>query len=148
MSKADVLLIEDSNSDAFMFQRALRRVKNECKVHVVRDGKEALDYLFSQGQYSHLNQHLPKVIFLDLKLPKINGLEVLEEIKNNPVTYNIPVVILSSSNEETDLRKAYELGVNSYLVKPFKMENYNALVSNITNYWLSMNITFHKSIAL
>ncbi|MCF7920096.1 MAG: response regulator [Candidatus Cloacimonetes bacterium] len=139
LRNVEILLVEDNHSDAFLFQRALHQSKVEGDVFIVRDGEEALDYLYAQNEYASNRPLLPKVIFLDLKLPKINGLEVLENIKNDPRTRCITVVILTSSSEESDLRKAYALGVNSYLVKPVDMDTYSKTISQLTHYWLQMN---------
>lgn len=144
MNKTEVLLVEDSKSDAFLFQRAVKNMKIKPSISIVQDGEDALEYLLAKGKYSNLDRRLPKVIFMDLKLPKVSGLEVIEKIKQYPETAKIPIVILTSSNEERDLNKAYELGVNSYLVKPIQMDYYNKLISEVTNYWLSMNRTISK----
>lgn len=144
MNKTEVLLVEDSKSDAFLFQRAVKNMKIKPSISIVQDGEDALEYLLAKGKYSNLDRRLPKVIFMDLKLPKVSGLEVIEKIKQYPETAKIPIVILTSSNEERDLDKAYELGVNSYLVKPIQMDYYNKLISEVTNYWLSMNRTISK----
>ena len=109
-------------------------------MHVVRDGAEALDYLFGEGQYAGRDiRNTPRVILLDLKLPKVDGLEVLRRVKNDPRTQMIPVVMLTSSREERDIVESYELGVNSYIVKPVDFEQFTAAVQNLGMYWLLLN---------
>jgi len=137
--KTDILLVEDNHSDAFLFIRALRKKSITEVVHTVRDGVEAIDFLFDKKSGNFNVHHKPKVIFLDLKLPKLNGLEVLEIIKKDHRTNTIPVVILTSSSEDSDINRAYELGVNSYLVKPVDMNFYTQTISELTHYWLKMN---------
>ena len=134
-----ILLVEDNHSDAFLFKRVLRRESISKNVHTACDGVEAINFLFDKNSGKYIKQNKPKVIFLDLKLPKLNGLEVLEIIKNNQDTKDIPVVILTSSSEDSDINKAYELGVNSYLVKPVDMHFYTQTISELTHYWLEMN---------
>ena len=135
----EILLVEDNRNDAFLFKRVLRQKNIRERVHTARDGVEAINFLFDQKSGECIEQNRPKVIFLDLKLPRLNGLEVLEIIKNDPRTNDIPVVILTSSSEERDLKRAYELGVNSYLVKPVDMVFYTQTISELTHYWLEMN---------
>jgi two-component system response regulator len=137
--KTEILLVEDNHSDAFLFIRALRKKSIKERVHTVRDGEEAINFLFDEKTGACIEQNRPRVIFLDLKLPKLNGLEVLEIIKKDHRTNAIPVVILTSSSEESDIKKAYELGVNSYLVKPVDMDFYTQTISRLTYYWLEMN---------
>jgi len=120
--------------------RALR--KNNVATHIVhlKDGEAALDFLFGEGQYKGRNlNNKPKVILLDLKMPKVNGLEVLEKVAANELTKKIPVVVLTSSKEHPDVEKAYSLGANSYIVKPVDFENFRRVVNELGIYWLSIN---------
>ncbi|HLO57249.1 MAG TPA: response regulator [Bacteroidales bacterium] len=136
----DLLLVEDNSSDAELILRALRKqnLNNSCKI--VSDGAEALDFLFCRGHYNDRNiDHQPRVIFLDLKLPKISGLEVLGALRCEPKTASIPVVALTSSQEESDVRTAYNLGVNSYVVKPLDFESLSNAISQAGSYWLQLN---------
>ena len=136
----EILLVEDNPNDAELTIRSLQKHNLANSIHHVEDGAEALDFLFCRGEYSG-NSFLkpPKVIFLDLKLPKISGLEVLAEIKSNPQTKSIPVVVVSSSREDPDIKKAYELGVNSYVVKPVNFEDFIQAMSHTGIYWLLVN---------
>ena len=136
----EILLVEDNPNDVELTLRAFARQKLCTRFQVARDGAEALDYLFGRGAYEgrDLGQQ-PKLILLDLKLPKVDGLEVLREIKSDPQTQLIPVVILTSSSIERDILAAYERGANSYIVKPVDFENFLEVVSNMVTYWLLLN---------
>jgi CheY-like chemotaxis protein len=127
----EILIVEDNPDDVTLTLRALSKNNLANRVHVVRDGAEALDYLREHDR--------PKVMLLDLKLPKISGLEVLQEVKGDPHLKAIPVVVLTSSREEPDIARAYELGVNSYIVKPVDFEQFLTAVSNAGLYWLLLN---------
>lgn len=136
----EILLVEDNPRDAELIIRALtkRNLANHL-VHV-EDGSEALDFLFNRGKYEgQINHALPKIVLLDLKLPKVNGLEVLKEIKLRESTRSIPVVIVTSSAEDPDVKLAYELGANSYVVKPVNFEAFTEVMSNLGLYWLLIN---------
>lgn len=138
----EVLLVEDSPDDVAFFVRALKRVIPGVRLHVAADGKEALDFVF--GASDHSRRHAPscpKVIFLDLKLPKIDGLEVLRRLKSNARTQSIPVVVLSSSQEERDLVESYKIGANSYVVKPMDFDQLGDSVRLLGQYWLQLNKT-------
>ena len=136
----EILLIEDNANDAELTLRALRKNNLANKVFLVKDGAEALDFIFARGVYAHRNMaDCPRVIFLDLKLPKIDGLEVLRQIKSNERTKVIPVVVLTSSQEERDVVESYKLGVNSYIVKPVDFESFVKAVSDLGLYWLLLN---------
>ena len=136
----EILLVEDNPRDEELTLRALKKRNLANKVHVVRDGAEALDYLFATGSYEHREINCPpKVILLDLKLPKVDGLEVLQRVKSDPRTKKIPVVVLTSSAEEQDMVRSYDLGVNSYIVKPVDFEQFSHAVSQIGFYWLLLN---------
>lgn len=138
--KADILLVEDNPSDAEMAIRALRKNHVINTVLHLQNGEEALHYLFAEGEYKGRNiDDVPKVILLDLKMPKIDGLEVLRKIKSDPRTNFIPVVLLTSSKEERDILDGYKFGVNSYIVKPVEFENFVKAVKEIGFYWLLLN---------
>jgi len=136
----EVLLVEDSPSDEELTLLALKKYKLTNKIFVVRDGAEALDYIFADGKYSgrDANQY-PRVILLDLKLPKVDGLEVLRRIKADPKTKQIPVVVLTSSDQESDVVESYKLGVNSYIVKPVDFKQFTESIREIGMYWLLLN---------
>lgn len=136
----EILLAEDSPDDVAFFIRTFEKAKMSARIHVVEDGKEALDFIFCTGSYTaRPGANKPKVIFLDLKLPKVNGLEVLRRLKSDMRTRTIPVVALSSSQEERDLIESYELGVNSYVVKPMDFDCFEESISFICQYWLRYN---------
>jgi CheY-like chemotaxis protein len=136
----EILLVEDNPQDLELTQRALRKANLANAIHVARDGAEALEFLFCEGQYSGRKiEDGPKVILLDLKLPKVDGLEVLKRIKTDPQTKSIPVVVLTSSKEQCDVVDSYQLGVNSYIVKPVNFEGFAAAVQEIGMYWLLLN---------
>lgn len=136
----EILLVEDSLEDLELTQRALRNAKLGNHIQIARDGAEALDFIFCEGPHAERNiEDTPKLILLDLKLPKVDGLEVLERIKSDPRTKHIPVVVLTSSKEQVDVVKSYQLGVNSYIVKPVDFEGFNAAVQELGMYWLLLN---------
>lgn len=138
--KAEILLVEDNPNDVELTERALKKHKLGVRMHVVRDGEQALDYIFCRNAFKDRNnKELPKLILLDLKLPKVTGLEVLEKVKSNERTRNIPVVVLTTSREERDMVKSYELGANSYIVKPVDYNKFVDSVAEIGLYWLLMN---------
>jgi two-component system, response regulator len=138
--ETDILLVEDSPEDAELALHALRREKLANHIHVVRDGEEALDFLFCRGAFSQRSfDHPPKLVLLDLKLPKVNGIEVLKQIKSDPRTKMIPVVVLTSSKEELDLVRSYNLGVNSYIQKPVDFDQFRETVKTVGLYWLVVN---------
>jgi CheY-like chemotaxis protein len=131
----EILLVEDNPNDVELALHALRKNNLTNRIEVVRDGEEALDFVFGKG----VDSNRPKVILLDLKLPKVDGLEVLKRLKSDPRTRSIPVVMLTSSREECDIVKSYELGVNSYIVKPVDFEQFTEAVRQLGLYWLLMN---------
>ena len=136
----DILLVEDNPDDVDLAIYALRRHNLANDIHVARDGAEALDFLFCKGEYSDCDQYQPpKLVLLDLKMPKLNGLDVLEAIRENPKTAGIPVVILTTSKEDRDLIESYRLGVNSYIVKPVDFEQFSDIVRQLGFYWLLLN---------
>ena len=136
----DILLVEDSDEDAELTMRALRQRKLANDLFRVKDGAEALDFIFATGSYAERgNQPNPRVVLLDLKLPKVDGMEVLRRLKENPGTRTIPVVMLTSSKEDRDLEEAYRLGVNSYIVKPVEFDKFVAAVETLGLYWALLN---------
>jgi len=138
----DILLVEDSQNDIDLALYALREGDLANSIFVVRDGKEALDFLFCREAFSERSfNHPPKLVLLDLKLPKIDGLQVLRQLKSDPRTKTIPVVIMTSSSEERDLVESYSLGVNSYIQKPVDFDQFRATVKTLGLYWLVVNQT-------
>jgi len=138
----EILLVEDNLNDAELAGRVLRKnnITNEL-IHL-KDGAEAIDFIFGTGSYKGRDiNNRPKVILLDLKMPKVDGIEVLRKIKENDLTKKIPVVILTSSKEDPDIRTCYELGANSYIVKPVEFDNFQKAVSDLGLYWLLLNQT-------
>jgi CheY-like chemotaxis protein len=136
----EILLVEDNPQDLELALRALRKGNLTTQIQVVRDGAEAMEFIFCEG--AHASRRIgngPKVILLDLKLPKVDGLEVLRRIKSDPRTNTIPVVVLTSSKENSDLVQSYQLGVNSYIVKPVNFERFAAAVQELGMYWLLLN---------
>ena len=128
----EILLVEDSDDDAELTIRAIKNNKIANRIELVRDGVEAIAYLDSE-------RPLPRLVLLDLKLPRMNGLDVLRKIRSNPRTRVLPVVVLTSSREEPDIASAYELGVNSYIVKPVEFEDFVKAVTNAGLYWMLLN---------
>ena len=140
LSDVEILLVEDNPRDAELTQRTLRKHKLANHVVHVRDGQEALDWLFGTGAYAGRDPNFrPKVVLLDLKLPKVDGLEVLRAMRGDERTRRIPVVVITSSHEEQDVIRSYDLGVNSYIVKPVEFENFSAAVAEAGHYWLLVN---------
>lgn len=136
----EILLVEDNPNDVELALHALRKNNLANRIEVARDGAEALDLIFGNGANAESSKHYrPKVILLDLKLPKVDGLEVLKRLKSDPKTRSIPVVVMTSSREECDIVKSYELGVNSYIVKPVDFEQFTMAVRQLGLYWLLMN---------
>jgi CheY-like chemotaxis protein len=136
----EILLVEDSPEDLELALRALQKAKISNRIEVCRDGAEAIDFIFCEGE--HAGRKMadgPKVILLDLKLPKVDGLDVLRRIKSDPRTQMIPVVVLTSSKEQSDVVKSYRYGVNSYIVKPVNFEGFAAAVQELGMYWLLLN---------
>jgi two-component system response regulator len=136
----ELLLVEDNPQDLELALRALRKAKIGNRIQIARDGAEALDYIFCEGTHiARRIEDIPKVVLLDLKLPKIDGLEVLKRIKSDPRTQSIPVVVLTSSKEQKDVIVSYRLGVNSYIVKPVNFERFAEAVQELGLYWLLLN---------
>jgi len=138
--KIDVLLVEDNPHDAEMTIRALAKVNLANKLHHVKDGVAALDFIFARGEYAERQiENKPKIVLLDIKMPKVDGIEVLKQIKSDEITKTIPVVIMTSSKEEQDIITSYNLGVNSYVVKPVDFAGFAKAVSELGFYWLITN---------
>ena len=136
----DILLVEDNQDDVDMALHALRREKLANSIFVVRDGEEALDFLFCREPFAKRSfDQPPKLVLLDLKLPKVDGLEVLKQVKSDPRTRTIPVVIMTSSKEERDLVASYHLGANSYIQKPVDFDQFRDVVKTVGLYWLVIN---------
>jgi len=139
-NEVQILLVEDNPNDVELTLRALKKHNLANKVHVAKDGAEALEYIFANGAYAHRKvDDRPKVVLLDLKLPKVDGLEVLRRIKSHERTKIIPVVVLTSSKEERDLLETYRLGANSYITKPVDFDKFVESVSELGLYWLLLN---------
>jgi len=139
MQQVEILLVEDNKADAELTIRALRKNNLANNLVWLKDGAEALDFIFCKGEYSSRAKGLPKLILLDLKLPKIDGIEVLAKLKSDPQTKLIPVVMVTSSAEERDVVESYKLGVNSYLVKPVDFKQFVDVVSHAGMYWAVIN---------
>jgi two-component system response regulator len=137
----DILIVEDNPSDAELTIRALKKNNLANHYFVAENGEEALDFIFSRGEFAvrDISKDL-KIIFLDLKLPKVSGMEVLREIKANPSTKTLPVVVVTSSKEDTDIKEAYALGANSYIVKPVDFDSFIHTISTTGLYWLQLNV--------
>jgi len=139
-NEVEILLVEDNPDDLEMTLHALRKMNLANHIQVARDGVEALDFIFCRGPHAKRKiENWLKVILLDLKLPKVDGLEVLRAIKGDPRTQTIPVVILTSSKEQSDVLESYSLGANSYIVKPVNFERFAAAVQQLGMYWLLLN---------
>jgi CheY-like chemotaxis protein len=140
LDAVEILLVEDSDEDAELTIRALKRQKLTNQLHRVTDGAAALEFLFGTGEYaSRKTDPPPRVVLLDLKLPKVDGMEVLTRLKEDPLLKKIPVVVLTSSREDRDLKRAYELGVNSYIVKPVEFDKFVKAVEQLGFYWALLN---------
>ena len=136
----EILIVEDTSEDLDLALRALRKAKITNRIQVARDGEEASDFIFCEGAFAQRKmEDGPKVVLLDLKIPKIDGLEVLRRIKSDQRTKSIPVVVLTSSREQNDVVESYNLGVNSYIVKPVNFEQFSEAVQKLGMYWLLIN---------
>ncbi|MDD4922727.1 MAG: response regulator [Bacteroidales bacterium] len=139
---AQILLVEDNNMDVILTLDAFREAKLKNVIHVAKNGQEALDYLFGNGKFTNREENpIPSLILLDLKMPGIDGFEVLRQIKNAEILKRIPVIILTSSREEGDRTLSYDIGANSYLLKPVSFDGFVEVVKKIDDYWFSLNIT-------
>jgi two-component system response regulator len=137
--EVEILLVEDNPADVELTLLTLRQSRLANSIHVARDGAEALDFLFSRGAYADRGLPAPKVVLLDLKLPKIDGLEVLRAIRHDERTALIPVVLLTSSKEQRDIVSSYQLGVNSYIQKPVDFDQFQQTIRQLGLYWLIVN---------
>jgi two-component system response regulator len=136
----EILLVEDNPDDLDLALHALKKHNLANHIEVARDGAEALEFLFATGPHAHRDvNHQPRVILLDLKLPKVDGLEVLAKVKADPRTRTIPVVVMTSSREDSDLVRSYQLGVNSYIVKPVDFQQFAEAVRHLGYYWMLLN---------
>ena len=139
-SNIEILFVEDSVDDAALTMRGLKKSGLSNAIFHVKDGAEALDFLYCKGAYALRNcEDHPKLILLDLKMPKVSGIEVLEKIKSNMELKTIPVVILTSSKEDPDIKRCYELGANSYIVKPVESDNFFQIIKDLNFYWMISN---------
>ena len=138
--RAEILLVEDNEDDLELALRAFKLAKLNYPVHVARDGVEALEFVFCEGAYSHRSlDRPPRIILLDMKLPKVDGLEVLKRIKGDPRTRTIPVILLTSSRQSSDVTESYENGCNAYIVKPINFDQFMNAVQLIGSFWLGLN---------
>ena len=139
--RAHILLVEDNRMDVELTLDAFRQARLLNTIHVAPSGQDALDYLFGRGRYGDRGRYpLPNLILLDLKLPGIDGFEVLRQIKSTPLLKRLPVIILTSSKEEGDLALTYEIGANSYIVKPVSFDGFLGVIKQIEGYWISLNV--------
>jgi CheY-like chemotaxis protein len=139
-NEVEILLVEDNPDDAELALRSFKRYQLANSIHHAHDGVEALDFIFCRGEFSgRAIEDIPKVILLDLKLPKVDGIQVLREVKADPRTRNIPVVALTSSKEDRDVKECYALGVNSYIVKPVDFEQFTEAIRQLGLYWMVLN---------
>ena len=140
MNEVEILLIEDNPHDLELTLRALRKNHLANSITSVTDGEEALDFLFARGKYARRNvSNGPRVVFLDLKLPKVDGIEVLRQVKSDERTKKIPIVVVTSSAEERDRVESYQLGVNSYVVKPIEFDSFMKTITDLGFYWMAIN---------
>jgi two-component system response regulator len=139
MQQHSILLVEDNPDDEALAVHALKKGRTKNEFFIVRDGQEALDYLFCEGTYSEREKINPQVVLLDLKLPKVDGIDVLRKIREHQQTKILPVVILTSSRQEKDVVATYSLGANSYIVKPVDIEQFFSAIGQLQVYWLSLN---------
>jgi len=145
-NEVEILLVEDNMADAELTIHALKKINLANHLYHVKDGAESLDFLFAKGDFADRSaDQKPKVVLLDIKMPKVDGIQVLKKIKSNKATKTIPVVIMTSSEEEKDIITSYDLGVNSYVVKPINIESFVKAVSQLGLFWLITNRTSQKS---
>lgn len=140
LNSVDILLVEDNPNDAELTIRELRKNNLSNNLFHVTDGEEALEFIFATGRYANSSEvHRPKMVLMDIQMPKVNGIEVLKRIKEDERTKTLPVVMLTSSKEDPDIRRCYELGANSYIVKPVNFESFAQSIKNLGFYWLLLN---------
>ena len=145
LEEVEILLVEDNMADAELTIRALNKAKIANHILHLKDGEQALDYLFGKGAYDGRDfTKLPRIVLLDIKMPKVDGIEVLRQLKSNELTKVIPVVIMTSSSEEKDIISSYQLGVNSYVVKPVAFEGFAKAVGELGFYWMLLNKSVEK----
>lgn len=145
LEEVEILLVEDNMADAELTLRALNKAKIANHILHLKDGEQALDYLFGKGAYDGRDfTKLPRIVLLDIKMPKVDGIEVLRQLKSNELTKVIPVVIMTSSSEEKDIISSYQLGVNSYVVKPVAFEGFAKAVGELGFYWMLLNKSVEK----
>ena len=137
----EILLVEDNITDAELTIRELKKHNMANHLFHVKNGKEALDFIFGTGKYAGIRDphHQPKLVLLDIQMPKVNGIEVLQKIKAEPLTRSMPIIMLTSSRESPDIQKCYDLGVNSYIVKPVNFLDFSLAIKNLNLYWLLLN---------
>jgi two-component system response regulator len=140
-NSVEVLLVEDNSNDAELTIRELKKHNLANNLFHVKDGEEAIEFIFGEGRYAESRDpfYRPKVVLLDIQMPKVNGIEVLQRVKSDPRTRATPVVILTSSKEDPDIQKCYDLGANSYIVKPVNFESFAQAIRNLGFYWLLIN---------
>ncbi len=138
-SEVDIVLMEDNPDDAELTIRALQKNNIANNIILLRDGEEGLDFIYGRGQFAGSSHTKPRLILLDLKMPKVSGLEVLKQLKSDDETSNIPIVILTSSAQDPDVAQSYKLGANSYIVKPVGFENFSKAIAQLGVYWLLLN---------
>lgn len=135
-----ILLVEDNANDVKLTLHALREEQLGNSIQVANDGEEALDFLFHRGEFAHrIHDRQPRLVLLDLKLPKVDGLEVLRQVKNDPRTQSIPIVVMTASREEKDLVESYRLGVNAYIQKPVEFDSFRQVIKQLGLFWLVVN---------
>ncbi|MFN1834148.1 response regulator [Balneola sp. MJW-20] len=141
INDVEILLVEDNDEDAELAIRALKKGNVSNSILRIKDGEEAIHFLFGTGKYAgrDVKNHKPKVVLLDLKMPKVNGLEVLKKVRKDEILHDLPIVMLTSSNEEKDIIESYNLGVNSYIVKPVDFKRFSKAVVDIGFYWVLLN---------
>jgi two-component system, response regulator len=140
INSVEILLVEDNMNDAELTIRALKKKNLANRLIHLKDGADAIDFIFAQGEYVGRDVlNIPKVILLDLKMPKVNGIEVLAKVRSDERTRKIPIVVLTSSKEDPDVNECYRLGANSYIVKPVEFDNFLQAVSELGLYWLLLN---------
>jgi hypothetical protein len=140
VEKAKILLVEDNSQDEFLILRALRKVNIANEIDIVRDGQQALDYMFNEGEYADRKDTMPVAVMLDLNLPRVSGLQVLERLRADARTHLVPIVILTSSDEQRDRMRAYQGGCNSFVEKPVDFAKFAEAVGRMGIYWLATNI--------
>ncbi|HSU53969.1 MAG TPA: response regulator [Candidatus Dormibacteraeota bacterium] len=141
MNQTTILHVEDDSNDVLLFEHACRKAGVDCTIRTVEDGDDAMDYLRGKGAFCDRNRYpMPQLILLDLKMPRLNGFEVLELLRSEEQFRSIPIIVLSSSNHAADVRRAYALGANSYLMKPVAFEALVEIVRSLNEYWIGLNV--------